>query len=183
LARQVRTLLPRLPVILMSGYNDAVPATGHEFRLLRKPIPYEDLYDVVRNCWRRQPIRPIRTHVRHATCRLTPKAYVGHMRKHPRATPFDLPVMLAQLTIASWETIWHRSLMMAQGTCTAARISAHDGRKARGGMASMTALTMGRSHAAVLAPFVTRTRANARGCAARPSRHGASPTLQWFNSD
>jgi len=50
LARQVRTLLPRLPVILMSGYNDAVPATGHEFRLLRKPIPYEDLYDVVRNC-------------------------------------------------------------------------------------------------------------------------------------
>jgi hypothetical protein len=34
----------------MSGYNDAVPATGHEFRLLRKPIPYEDLYDVVRNC-------------------------------------------------------------------------------------------------------------------------------------
>ena len=70
--------------------------------------------------------------------------------------------MLAQLTIASWETIWHRSLMMAQGTCTAAEYQRMTAEKLAAGMASMTALTMGRSHAAVLAPFVTRTRANAR---------------------
>jgi PAS domain S-box-containing protein len=50
LAREVRARLPDLPVILMSGYNDAVPATGNEFQLLRKPVPYEDLYDVIRSC-------------------------------------------------------------------------------------------------------------------------------------
>ena len=32
----------------------------------------------------------------------------------------NIPVMMAQLTLSSWETIFHRSLMMAQGTCNAA---------------------------------------------------------------
>jgi PAS domain S-box-containing protein len=48
LAREVRAGLPRLPIILMSGYNDVVPATGNEFQFLRKPIPYETLYDAIR---------------------------------------------------------------------------------------------------------------------------------------
>jgi two-component system NtrC family sensor kinase len=50
LAREVRARLPSLPIILMSGYNDAVPATGNEFQFLRKPVPYEDLHDVIRTC-------------------------------------------------------------------------------------------------------------------------------------
>jgi len=39
------------------------------------------------------------------------------MRKRKRpATP--LPLLLGELTLASWETIFRRSLMMAQGTCS-----------------------------------------------------------------
>ena len=48
LAREVRGRLPRLPIVLMSGYNDGLPVTESEFQILRKPIPYEDLYDVIR---------------------------------------------------------------------------------------------------------------------------------------
>jgi CheY-like chemotaxis protein len=50
LAREVRARLPLLPIILMSGYNDATPVTGNEFQFLRKPVPYEDLHDVIRTC-------------------------------------------------------------------------------------------------------------------------------------
>jgi hypothetical protein len=84
------------------------------------------------------------------------------MRKHSRASPFDVPMMLAELTVSSWETIWLRSLMMAQGTCSAAEYQRMTAEKLAATTASMTALTLGRSHAAVLAPFVTRSRANAR---------------------
>jgi len=48
LARKVRGRLPLLPIILMSGYNDGVTVTENEFQILRKPIPYEELYDVIR---------------------------------------------------------------------------------------------------------------------------------------
>jgi two-component system NtrC family sensor kinase len=48
LAREVRGRLPRLPIILMSGYNDALPVAESEFQILRKPIPYGELYDVIR---------------------------------------------------------------------------------------------------------------------------------------
>jgi two-component system NtrC family sensor kinase len=48
LARKVRGRLPRLPIILMSGYNDGPAVAETEFQILRKPIPYNDLYDVIR---------------------------------------------------------------------------------------------------------------------------------------
>ena len=48
LAREVRVRLPRLPIILMSGYNDGLPVAESEFQILRKPIPYGELYDVIR---------------------------------------------------------------------------------------------------------------------------------------
>jgi CheY-like chemotaxis protein len=48
LATQVRTRFPALPIILMSGYNDVVPPDGAAFPVLRKPVPYDELYRSVR---------------------------------------------------------------------------------------------------------------------------------------
>ena len=42
------------------------------------------------------------------------------MRKQSPTSPFALPMMMTHLTFASWETIFHRTMMMAQGTCSAA---------------------------------------------------------------
>jgi len=47
LAVQVRDRLPKLPILLTSGYNDAViPASG-AFPILRKPVPYDELYRAI----------------------------------------------------------------------------------------------------------------------------------------
>jgi PAS domain S-box-containing protein len=45
-AREVRASHPELPVILMSGYNDALIPDA--FRILRKPIDYAELYNAIR---------------------------------------------------------------------------------------------------------------------------------------
>jgi hypothetical protein len=70
--------------------------------------------------------------------------------------------MMARLTLASWETVWRRSLMMAQGTCTPAEYHRMTTEKVAAVQMSMAALMNGQGQAAVLAPFVNRTRANAR---------------------
>ena len=43
LARIVRARMPALPIILVSGYNDAVSGQKPEFPMLRKPLPVEEL--------------------------------------------------------------------------------------------------------------------------------------------
>jgi hypothetical protein len=73
-----------------------------------------------------------------------------------------LPTMMTQLTMASWETVYRRSLMMAQGTCSAAEYQRMVLEKAAAMQASTLALFTGRGHAAVLAPYLVRSRANAR---------------------
>jgi hypothetical protein len=84
------------------------------------------------------------------------------MRKHP-SNPFAFPMtMLAELTMASWETIMRRSVMMAQGTCTPTEYQRMTTEKVAAMQQSMLALATGRGQAAMLAPFVTRTRANVR---------------------
>ena len=70
--------------------------------------------------------------------------------------------MMTQLAFASWETIFHRSMMMAQGTCSAAEYQRMVMEKTAAMGQSMTALMTGQSQSATLAPFVTRARANAR---------------------
>jgi hypothetical protein len=70
--------------------------------------------------------------------------------------------MMARLTAASWETILRRSLMMAQGNCSPAEYRRMAEEKVAAVQASTAALMAGRGHAAVLAPFVTRTRANVK---------------------
>jgi len=84
------------------------------------------------------------------------------MRKHARNASYALPMMMAQLTVASWETILRRTLMMAQGACTAAEYQSMAAEKAAAVQLSAAALMRGRGHAAVLAPFVVRARANAK---------------------
>ena len=70
--------------------------------------------------------------------------------------------MLTQLTFASWETIYHRSMMMAQGTCSAAEYQRMIMEKAAAMQAATFALMTGRGHAAAVAPYLVRSRANAR---------------------
>ena len=70
--------------------------------------------------------------------------------------------MMARLTAASWETILRRTVMMAQGRCTPAEYRRMVAEKAAAMRFSTAALMRGRGKAAVLAPFVTRTRANVK---------------------
>jgi hypothetical protein len=84
------------------------------------------------------------------------------MKKRDQSSPFDLPIMMARLTAASWETIFHRSVMMAQGTCSAVEYQRMAAEKAAAAQSAMLALMTGGSPAAVMAPYVTRARANAK---------------------
>jgi CheY-like chemotaxis protein len=47
LAMRVRDSFPLLPIILMSGYNDVVIPGGAAFPMLRKPVPYDELYRAI----------------------------------------------------------------------------------------------------------------------------------------
>ena len=71
-------------------------------------------------------------------------------------------MMMARLTAASWKTILRRTLMMAQGACTAAEYRRMAAEKAAAAHFSTAALMRGRGHSAVLAPFVVRARANVK---------------------
>ncbi|WP_325684230.1 hybrid sensor histidine kinase/response regulator [Rhodopila sp.] len=53
LAHVVRRLHAGLPIVLMSGYNDA--PTPKEFRTLRKPVPYEELHKVIQGLLKPAP--------------------------------------------------------------------------------------------------------------------------------
>jgi hypothetical protein len=74
----------------------------------------------------------------------------------------NLPVMMSQLALSSWETIFRRSLMMAQGTCSPAEYQRMVMEKSAALQASTLALMTGRGNAAVLAPYLVRSKANAR---------------------
>jgi hypothetical protein len=84
------------------------------------------------------------------------------MKKQDRSSPFALPIMMARLTVASWETIFYRSMMMVQGTCSAVEYQRMAEEKAAAAQSAMLALVTGGAPAAVLAPYVTRARANAK---------------------
>ena len=74
----------------------------------------------------------------------------------------NFPAMMTQLTLSSWETIYHRSLMMAQGTLSVAEYQRMVMEKAAAAQASALALMSGQGHAAAVAPYLVRSRANAR---------------------
>jgi PAS domain S-box-containing protein len=60
LAEEVRERYPEIPVLLMSGYSDAVQAARGEFRILRKPFDSDELERAVREIMAAAP-RPDRT--------------------------------------------------------------------------------------------------------------------------
>ena len=85
------------------------------------------------------------------------------MTKPSAGFPFAFPMTaMARLTMASWETILHRTQMIAQGTCSTAEYQRMFSEKAEAVQASAAALMSGKSQSAVIAPFVTRARANAK---------------------
>jgi CheY-like chemotaxis protein len=49
LARVVRARQSDLPIVLMSGYNDAVAERGSPFRILRKPVASNELQNAIRD--------------------------------------------------------------------------------------------------------------------------------------
>jgi hypothetical protein len=70
--------------------------------------------------------------------------------------------MMARLAFASWGTILHRSLMMAQGTCSAAEYRRMVAEKFAAAQLSAAALAAGKGAEAVLRPYLSRARANHR---------------------
>jgi hypothetical protein len=84
------------------------------------------------------------------------------MKKRIRKSPYAFPMTMALLVAASWETVMRRSLLMAQGTCTPAEYRRMAEEKAAAVRSSVAAMLTGRSPAVVVAPFVSRARANAR---------------------
>ena len=64
--------------------------------------------------------------------------------------------------MASWETIFHRTVMMATGTCSAAEYQSMVSEKMAASHASMSALMAGESGEAVIAPYLTAASANAK---------------------
>jgi hypothetical protein len=72
-------------------------------------------------------------------------------------------MMMARLTAASWETIFHRGTLMAKGTCSAAEYQRMGMEKAAAAQLSVMALMTGKTPAAaVVAPYLSRARANAK---------------------
>ena len=73
-----------------------------------------------------------------------------------------LPVMMAELMMASWETIALRSLMMVQGTCSLAEYQLMATEKAAALQQSALAVMSGGGERAALAPWHRSATANAR---------------------
>jgi DNA-binding NtrC family response regulator len=48
LAVEVRRRFPGLPVVLMSGYSEAMRDDFASYRVLRKPVSYEQLAEAIR---------------------------------------------------------------------------------------------------------------------------------------
>ena len=85
------------------------------------------------------------------------------MPRRKRNTP--LPLLLAELTLASWETIRHRTLMMARGTCSPAEYSRMISEKVVAATRAASTLARARKTpklATLLAPWHLRATSNAR---------------------
>lgn len=83
-------------------------------------------------------------------------------RKRRRATP-PLPLMMAELTWASVETVARRTWMMADGSCSMAEYQRMVLEKARAAQRSALVLMVpGVTLAAAMAPWHGRAVANAR---------------------
>lgn len=94
------------------------------------------------------------------TARLPTKCHV--MKRPARRPKGTLPLMMVELVTASWETVARRTLMMAQGTCTAAEYQRMVLEKTAALQRSAIAVMTGCGKKAALAPWHKRATANAR---------------------
>ena len=78
------------------------------------------------------------------------------------ASPFALPIMWTELAMASWETIWHRTALMASGECSMAEYQSMVSEKMGAVSQSSAALMAGKDPEAVLRPFHRKAMANAK---------------------
>jgi hypothetical protein len=77
-------------------------------------------------------------------------------------SPFALPVMMAELAAASWETVWHRSTLMMSGACSMAEYERMMSEKMRAMQLATAAIIAGEGPEAILHPFHKRATANAK---------------------
>ncbi len=75
---------------------------------------------------------------------------------------FALPLMWTELAMASWETVWHRTALIATGACSGAEYEQMLHEKMSALHLSGVALMSGRQAEDVLRPFHDRATANAR---------------------
>lgn len=71
------------------------------------------------------------------------------------------PCMVAGLAIASWETVFHRTWLMAMGTCSLLEYEAMLSEKLGASMEAAVAFIGGQGTCAILAPYLDRAEANA----------------------
>jgi hypothetical protein len=139
------------------------------FRRFRQSL-YTDGYDDATervDLRRRAATRPVERTPRHPLYQReigTPEGSVGYqrMKKRRSSSPFALPMMMARLTAASLETIFHRTTMIAMGKCSPAEYRRMVAEKATAAQRSAAALMTGKSLTAAMAPYSTRARANAK---------------------
>lgn len=87
------------------------------------------------------------------------------MNKRRRRKARSLPSMMVELTLASWESIGHRSLMMARGTCSPAEYTRMVQEKLAAFNRSAGLLARSRkapSAAPLIAPWHAKATANAK---------------------
>jgi len=84
------------------------------------------------------------------------------MKRLARRRTRALPLMMAELLTASWETVARRTTMIAQGTCTPKEYQRMMLEKAAALQQSAIAVMTGRGKKAALAPWHKRATANAR---------------------
>ncbi len=84
------------------------------------------------------------------------------MTKHTPRRSRALPLMMAELMTASWETIARRSLMMVRGTCSPAEYRRMATEKTAALQQSALAMMSGRGRKAALAPWHKRAAPNAK---------------------
>jgi hypothetical protein len=87
------------------------------------------------------------------------------VRKRSNKIGKSVPAMLAKLTMASWETIARRTMMMAQNRCSKAEYQRMVHEKAQAAMESTMRMALSGGHASLaslLTPWNRRAIANAK---------------------
>ena len=77
-------------------------------------------------------------------------------------SPFALPMMFTELAMASWETVWHRTALIATGACTQDEYQRMVHEKMQAVQQASLALMSGEDTQTVLRPFHKKATANAR---------------------